>query len=232
MKNTFYDDFNNYISENNPTFYNNIMTLSPKETEYFKKSLNDFQKISLLMEIIGEKSSIQESNFFLPEINQLLKRILHVLTLNDQYILDVFFRTISESLLRLIIFNSPQNNLSLRKIQTLSFTSIKKIVTLDSFLYSRKKQFIYLYDLFSTCSKSLHDPSENIEKIQVLDDQFTIRLNYKMLNSRIHQLLLIYLNYIIDAYQIHDSDISLAHHIKINKTMNNSEKNILLHLPK
>lgn len=86
--------------------------------------------------------------------------------------------------------------------------------------------------MFSTCSKSLHDPSENIEKIQVLDDQFTIRLNYKMLNSRIHQLLLIYLNYIIDAYQIHDSDISLAHHIKINKTMNNSEKNILLHLPK
>ncbi|KZU55139.1 hypothetical protein CJP45_11195 [Lactobacillus plantarum] len=235
MKKSYVNDYSNFIKINYPTFYKQKLSkMSASEIIFFKNTINNAYKTLLVIELIQINRSTQNYSLtFLNEINQLFKRLFHIIPINDQYTFDIFFRAISEACLRLIVSNSNQNSVQETVAQQLSFKSMKEIIIHDSFLFRKRDKFDYLYTLFSTCSKSLHNPSQQMVDISLFDDQFESTVDYKVINSRIVKINKILLSYIIpDIFKMHQSEISLSYSINIKKTMNKTEQLFLKRLPK
>ncbi|TOY85854.1 hypothetical protein DIS15_03465 [Levilactobacillus brevis] len=223
MKKNYFNAYTKFTKKNYPLFYDAKISNAPTmQLDKLKNTINNLYKIIFNINLLEQHC--EDEDIFLSEIHQLVFRIFQVIPLNDQYLLDILFRALSEAMLRLIITNSRHNNVNLKMAQKLSFTDIKKIVILDNYIFRRKIKFVYLYNLFSVCSISLHNPSEKMEKIDYLDDQLTINLNYKSLNSRVLEINKVIYNLIIpDIYKIKYSDLTLSERINISKMMNKSE---------
>lgn len=229
MKKSYYKEYTAFVEENYPTFFSTKIrnNTNSKQKEQLKSSVDSIYKILLHIEIIQQVSD-QKKQFpnYINEVHELIHRMLLVLPLNDQYLLDVLFRAVSESLLRLIISKSPQNQVTFTSSQHMSYTSIKKVVITDSFLFSRRKKFNYLYQLFSACSKSLHSPTMQSVCLDYLNDQFAVDLNYRTLHSRLNQINKLFYDFIIsNIYCIRKSDLTISNRININKMLNKTEIN-------
>lgn len=129
MKKSYVNDYSNFIKINYPTFYKQKLSkMSASEIIFFKNTINNAYKTLLVIELIQINRSTQNYSLtFLNEINQLFKRLFHIIPINDQYTFDIFFRAISEACLRLIVSNSNQNSVQETVAQQLSFKSMKEI---------------------------------------------------------------------------------------------------------
>ncbi|TBX40795.1 hypothetical protein EUZ87_10420 [Lactiplantibacillus paraplantarum] len=193
MKKTeLYSSYKSFIKNNYPT------TFLAKPDEHSNDAAQLYiciYKIIFQLKLMRNKYGIEnERKHYIQEIEQLFLKVLLVLPLNDKYLLDTLLRSISESELRLILTASSNRRISKFEIEKASFSTIKKQINLDSYLFKRKKQFIYLYDLFSTSSVKLHGPLTDIDTILYLNEQLRTSLNYGTYKKKIFNILKINLN--------------------------------------
>ncbi|MDU8985787.1 MAG: hypothetical protein E7H55_00130 [Ligilactobacillus animalis] len=226
---SYFEDYMSFVKKTYPRFYEECYQIySEKDRKYFKETVDDIYKLFLHISILKDISS--KDTYFLEETEKIIYSILLLIPTNDLYSINTFFRALSESMLRLILLNNRNNtNLSRDNIANMSFKNIKKRILMNSFLFSRKKKFEYLYNLFSTSSRALHSPGNSIIGHLFLDEQFEEKYNLKQLHSKFQQINKIFLEVIIpDIFELTKEDISLSNSIKIRKSLSPKEFSIYI----
>lgn len=234
MKKSNYDTYISYIHDNFPKFYQAKQKLIIEDkNNYLKISFDTLNKILFEIEIINSKFTKENhSNIFLQEAYQLLNRIPLLIPINDQYILDMIFRSISESLLRLIVTSSHNKPMKISDAKIVSYTNIKKFIIRDSFLFANQKKFNYLYTLFSETSYSQHNPAKEVKNIFFINDQILTNISYRNLKSKVVNINKIFNTFLIPrVFMLKRHDLTIANRINIDKTMNKKEKIIFDNLP-
>ena len=161
---------------------------------------------------------------YLKEIEQLLFKVLLIIPINDKYLLDTLLRSIAESELRLILIASPNKRITTEKLERASFSSIKKYVREDSYLFKRRKYFAGLYSTFSTSSKSLHGPIYDITVITYLNEQIRTPIKYAHYKKKFKNILTINLDILQSEMTLSYSDYGIEELNTISTLFSKSEQ--------
>lgn len=186
-------EYKKELELNYPSFYSNILSkYNQSENEEFDLILCNLYKIRLYLKIIKDERKIP-----LEELNQLILRLFLLIPLGDEYLIYYLLRSISESLIRNILFMSPRNSISKQELNHFSFNTLKENIKKDDFLKNKISSFECLYNIFSHCSKQIHNPQETMPKIDTIDISPAKSFDIRYLNSNIKEINKIFLNFII-----------------------------------
>ncbi|MBV0920849.1 hypothetical protein JSQ84_00560 [Limosilactobacillus reuteri] len=220
--NTF-ETYKQFLRTNYPNFYKiTFSKLEKKQASYFAESVTTIYKLLFHISIAKEN----KCSIFLSETEQLILRLLIIIPNNDSFSINLIYRAISESLLRFIVLESPNNHINQELLNNLSFSQLKQAIQQDSFLFKRKSEFNYLFSLFSSSSLKMHNPEKSIQNMDYLNDIFYQKLNYKHLKSATNNLNSLFYKFIIpELLKIRLNNLSLSDKIKIKKYLSNTEIN-------
>lgn len=186
-------EYKNELKLSYPSFYSKVLSnYNQSELIDFDLILCNLYKIRHYLKIIKI-----EKNKDLEELNQLILRLYLLIPLGDEYLIYYIFRSISESLIRDILFMSPGNDISKQKLNHFSFRTLKEKIKNDYFLKNKTSYFTYLYDAFGYCSKKIHNPQKNITKMDTIDISPTKSFDVGYLKSFISNINKIFLDFII-----------------------------------
>ncbi|WP_395390614.1 MULTISPECIES: hypothetical protein [Levilactobacillus] len=230
MKKSYYASYQKFLEKNFPTTSINKQ-LDVKEQGYLKEIVDNIQVVLFHLDLVRRGQISKQEEDFVNECRQLLLKILLTLPLNDEYLIQVLLRSFSESMLRLIVMKSPNSRSTFQEVRRYSFTSIKKAVLKDGYLFKRKRDFDYLYDLFSVSSRSLHDPIDNVKLVASLNEQINLKISHRSLAKKTKQIRKIELKAMSYLFRLRYQSLSIEDLTNIKKMLSKNEQMIFYGLP-